>query len=95
LSLSVGVGVAALVLHIAIGGAALPNADDFLPAFLVVGGIAALSTFAFLRLPPTAGAEMSGHQAADVPLPPPVREEPKRADAGPLPAPARARRPDA
>ena len=87
LSLSVGVGVAALVLHIAIGSAPLPAADDFLPAFFVVGGVAALSTFAFLRLPAAAGAEMSGHQAV----------VPPAADADPLPAPvaARAKRPDA
>ena len=77
--MSVGVGVAALILHIAIGGAALPTADDFLPAFLVVGGLAALSTFAFLRLPPTAGAELSGHQGAGIA--PPAQEEAKRADA--------------
>ena len=80
LSLSLGVGVAALVLHIAIGGASLPAAGDFLPAFFVVGGIAALSIFAFLRLPPTAGAELSGHQAAEATLPP-VADAPKRADA--------------
>ncbi|MCX7355035.1 MAG: MFS transporter [Alphaproteobacteria bacterium] len=79
LSLSVGVGVAALILHIAIGGAALPNADDFLPAFLVVGGLAALSTFAFWRLPPTAGAELSGHQTVEKALP--TQAQSKRADA--------------
>lgn len=63
LSLSVGVGVSALVLHLAIAGAPLPAAGDFLPAFLVVGGIATLSTLVYMRLPPTAGAELSGHQA--------------------------------
>ena len=80
LSLSVGVGVAALVLHVAVGGAALPSAGDFLPAFFVVGGIAALSIFAFLRLPRAAGAEVSGHQIADADLPP-VPGKAKRADA--------------
>jgi len=42
--------------------------------------VPALSTFAFLRLPPAAGAELSGHQAADAALPP-APEEAKRADA--------------
>ena len=34
--------------------------NDFAPAFLLVGGIAALSTFAFARMPANAGDELTG-----------------------------------
>ena len=64
-SLSLGVAVGALALHLtqtASGGAGLAPAD-FVPAFLTVGGMACLSALFFLPLPPDAGAEISGHRA--------------------------------
>jgi hypothetical protein len=66
LSLSIGVALGAFVVETAArlrGGGEL-IAADFTPAFLVVATISALSTFAFARLKPDAGAEMSGHFAA-------------------------------
>jgi hypothetical protein len=62
LSLSVGVGTGALLLHVTVTlrGAAVPGAVDFAPAFLVVGAVAALSALVYLPLPPDAGAEISG-----------------------------------
>jgi EmrB/QacA subfamily drug resistance transporter len=63
LSLSAGVAIGAIVLHATMaarGGDALAAAD-FVPAFLAVGLCAALSALAYLRLPPEAGAEVSGH----------------------------------
>jgi EmrB/QacA subfamily drug resistance transporter len=62
LSLSVGVGSGALLLHLTMsarGGEHL-LASDFRPAFYVVGAIAALSALVYLPLPRDAGAEMSG-----------------------------------
>ena len=67
LSLSVGVGTGALLLHLTMsarGGGALQS-SDFVPAFVVVGVCAALSALAFVRLPADAGAEVSGHLASD------------------------------
>jgi EmrB/QacA subfamily drug resistance transporter len=64
LSLSVGVGTGALMLHLTLlarGGTAL-TAGDFGPAFFTVAVIAGLSTLAFWWLPADAGAEMSGRQ---------------------------------
>lgn len=64
LSLSVGVGTGALLLHLTLvarSGDAL-RASDFLPAFIVVGICAAVSALAFVRLPADAGAEVSGHR---------------------------------
>ncbi len=63
LSLSIGVGTGALIVHATIarhGGALGPN--DFAPAFLVVGATTMLSLAPFLGLSPTAGAEVSGHR---------------------------------
>ncbi len=64
LSLSVGVGTGALLLHITVtarGGGHL-LAADFRPAFFVVGAIAAASAFVYLPLARDAGAEMSGRR---------------------------------
>jgi EmrB/QacA subfamily drug resistance transporter len=64
LSLSVGIGTGALMLHLTLlarGGATL-TADDFAPAFFAVAIIAGLSTLAFWWLPADAGAEMSGRR---------------------------------
>lgn len=67
LSLSVGVGTGALVLHLAatVDGAGWIEAGDFAPAFAVVALIAASSALVFLPLPRDAGAEVSGHGGQD------------------------------
>jgi hypothetical protein len=62
LSLSIGVGTGALLLHLSVamrGGDHLVAAD-FAPAFFVVALVAALSALVYLPLPPDAGAEVSG-----------------------------------
>jgi EmrB/QacA subfamily drug resistance transporter len=62
LSLSVGVGTGALLLHLSVsarGGEHL-LADDFAPAFFAVALIAALSALVYLPLAADAGAEVSG-----------------------------------
>ena len=64
LSMSIGVGIGALILHVALvmrGGGVLA-APDFIPAFVVVGVISVSSVVQFLRLPPEAGAEVSGQR---------------------------------
>ena len=68
LSLSVGVGTGALILHIVMSlrGGAATAAGDFAPAFFVVAGISALAAFVFWRLPPDAGAEVAGRLPAAV-----------------------------
>jgi EmrB/QacA subfamily drug resistance transporter len=65
LSLSAGVAVGAMVLHATVswgGGPERIGPADFTPAFLTVGITAMLSAIIFLRLPPDAGAEVSGHR---------------------------------
>ncbi len=61
LSQSVGVAVGALVVEtvLRVRGHGTLNAEDFPPAFIVVGLIAATSTFLFATLPPDAGADMA------------------------------------
>jgi fucose permease len=63
ISLATGVALAGGVLDMAGrlhgGGLAL---GDFHTAFLVVAAVAGLSTITFLRLPPDAGAAVSGHR---------------------------------
>lgn len=62
LSLSVGVGTGALLLHLTVvarGGERLA-AGDFAPAFFAIALIAALSVLAYVPLSPDAGAEVSG-----------------------------------
>jgi hypothetical protein len=62
LSVSSGVAIGALAVEIVVSlrhGTAIAE-NDFAPAFLLVGGIAALSTFAFARMPPNAGDELTG-----------------------------------
>ncbi|HYF56365.1 MAG TPA: DHA2 family efflux MFS transporter permease subunit [Salinarimonas sp.] len=67
-ALSIGVALGAFVLEaasLAQGREAVQSAD-FMPAFMVIAAISAVSVLFFLRLDPDAGAEMSGHrQAAD------------------------------
>jgi EmrB/QacA subfamily drug resistance transporter len=64
LFLSLGVTVAALVLHIslAVRGSSTLNANDFAAAFIVIGLLSLASTLFFLPLDYHAGAEVSGHQ---------------------------------
>jgi EmrB/QacA subfamily drug resistance transporter len=64
LSMSIGIGTGALILHVAL---ALQHRSelmwtDFVPAFAIVGGIALASIGFFLPLPREAGAEVSGHR---------------------------------
>jgi hypothetical protein len=66
LALSVGVALGAFALESSAlwrGGSGNLTAADFGPAFWLVAVIAAVSGFVFARLDPSAGAEMSGHQA--------------------------------
>jgi EmrB/QacA subfamily drug resistance transporter len=62
LSLSIGVGTGALLLHLTVAarGAEHVAAGDFAPAFFAVALVSALAALAYLRLPPDAGAEVSG-----------------------------------
>jgi hypothetical protein len=62
--LSLGVTVAALVLHIslALRESSTLNANDFGAAFVVIGILALASTLFFIPLEHHAGAEVSGHQ---------------------------------
>ena len=64
LSLSVGVGIGAMVLHftIALSGRPTPVAADFPPAFFLVGAIAMTSLLFYLPLRADAGAEVTGHR---------------------------------
>ncbi|HLT78423.1 MAG TPA: DHA2 family efflux MFS transporter permease subunit [Ferrovibrio sp.] len=64
LSLSAGVAVGALILHVTVSlnGAPTIGPADFMPAFFSVGVAAMLSALLFLRLPADAGAEVSGHR---------------------------------
>jgi hypothetical protein len=76
LSVSIGVGAGALLLHLTLllhGRTAL-SAGDFAPAFLAITPISLASLFFFVPLAPQAGAEVSGHRA---------RSLPRQAGAGP------------
>jgi EmrB/QacA subfamily drug resistance transporter len=66
LSISAGVAIGAAIVEATLRwkGASGLSADDFWPAFLVVAAISASSAVFFARLPPDAGAEMSGHKSA-------------------------------
>ncbi len=62
LSLSAGVALAALLLELfSYRRHGELVADDFRWSFLVIGLVALTSTFAYLKLDPRAGAEVSGH----------------------------------
>ena len=61
LSLGVALGAFALETGMALNGHADPQAADFWPAFVILGLISATSLYFVLRLPPDAGAEVSGH----------------------------------
>jgi EmrB/QacA subfamily drug resistance transporter len=66
LSLSIGVAVGALLLHVTLSlrGAVEVGPQDFVPAFLTVGVLSIASLLCFLPLARDAGAEVSGHRAA-------------------------------
>ncbi len=68
ISMSLGVAVGATVLGLVtrISGAAAPDAQSFIPTFLIVGAIPIISILIFLRLSPNAGAEMSGYRHPEV-----------------------------
>jgi EmrB/QacA subfamily drug resistance transporter len=61
LSVSTGVALGALAVETVLTwrNETVIGADDFAPAFLLVGGIAALSSLIFWRMPPDAGAELT------------------------------------
>jgi len=63
ISVSIGVAIGALALEIAmiVNGHETPAVGDFTVAFGVIGAMSALSVLWLVRLPPGAGAEMSGH----------------------------------
>jgi EmrB/QacA subfamily drug resistance transporter len=66
LSLSTGVAVGALVVEttLRLKHGTTMSAMDFPPAFLAVGALSASAAFVFARLPPDAGAELSGRKVA-------------------------------
>jgi EmrB/QacA subfamily drug resistance transporter len=65
-SMLLGVAIAAAVLNVSVAlrGHENPDLLDFRWAFLVIGAIGVVSSMRFLRLPPEAGAEVSGHRIA-------------------------------
>jgi hypothetical protein len=68
LSLSLGVSIAAMLLHLSLRlrGAHMLATRDFMAAFLVTGVLSLISALLFLRLPSDAGWELSGHEQAPV-----------------------------
>jgi EmrB/QacA subfamily drug resistance transporter len=71
ISIALGVAVAGALLEFTSrmhGGG--PNLSDFHIAWFVVGAIAAISTLFFFRLPPDAGADVSGHKIKPLPVKP-------------------------
>jgi MFS family permease len=66
LSLSIGVAIGALLLHVTISlrGGIEVGAQDFIPAFLAIGALCVTSLIFYLPLASDAGAEVSGHRAA-------------------------------
>jgi len=73
LSMSLGVSVAALLLHLSLHlrGAQVLTTQDFMAAFIVTGVLSVVSAVLFLRLSYDAGWELSGHE----PLLPSARGE--------------------
>jgi EmrB/QacA subfamily drug resistance transporter len=70
LSMSMGVSLGALVLHVLAGPQGQLTMGAFEAAFLVIGLATACSGLLFMRLPEHAGAELSGRGAAVVPSTP-------------------------
>jgi EmrB/QacA subfamily drug resistance transporter len=77
LSVSIGVGTGALLLHVtlAMNGRHELAAQDFAPAFLAVAAISVSSILFFAQLAPQAGAEVSGHRRGAAP--PPAAPQPR------------------
>ena len=69
LSIAAGVAVGALCVELAVTFKGEPTitADDFRPAFLVIGAIAASSSILFWTLPPDAGASMANREPIAAP----------------------------
>jgi hypothetical protein len=69
LSMSIGVGSGALLLHVmlVVHDRTVLAAEDFAPAFLAVTLISLASLFFFVPLAPQAGAEVSGHRMRSLP----------------------------
>jgi EmrB/QacA subfamily drug resistance transporter len=69
LSVSFGVGLAALMLHLTVlaRGETTLSADDFPLTFVVIGIVSLGSVLLFLPLAPEAGAEVSGHRVPTAP----------------------------
>jgi EmrB/QacA subfamily drug resistance transporter len=63
-AIATGVAVAGAILEagLLIGGTTAPTLGNFHAAFLIVGAITMLAALAFIRLPQTAGAEISGRR---------------------------------
>ena len=66
MTVSLGVSVAALVLHVTAGGGRAEH-GDFRAAFSVMGALALLSLFSFARLPAEAGNAVSGYRVRSRP----------------------------
>jgi EmrB/QacA subfamily drug resistance transporter len=68
LFMSLGVALAALLLHLSLGlhGATSLTADDFTLPFVITSGLALISSFLFLSMEDHAGAELSGRQASAI-----------------------------
>jgi MFS family permease len=64
LSLTVGVGIGALLLHttLAVRGRTELAAGDFAPAYFAIAAISAMAVAFFAQIPHDAGAEMSGRR---------------------------------
>jgi EmrB/QacA subfamily drug resistance transporter len=64
LFLSLGVGLAALILHVSehVRGATAMEAIDVVAAYLIIGFLGLLSVLYFIPLHPNVGADMSGHR---------------------------------
>ena len=67
LSLSMGVGTAALILHLTVGEAARAglSSRDFIPAFLIVAAMSASAALVYARLPADAGAGLISRPTAE------------------------------
>ena len=72
LFISLGVAIAALLLHLSLGvrGSTTLTVHDFTLPFVVMGVLAMLSSLLFVPLPYNAGDEVSGRQAEVLPAPP-------------------------
>jgi EmrB/QacA subfamily drug resistance transporter len=73
ISVALGVAVAGGILEVATSVRGGPlDLSDFHIAWFVVAAIAAISAFTFLRLPPDAGSNVSGHRVTPLPKTEPI-----------------------